>query len=405
VSAPFLDFFFSLRRAGLKVGTSEWLALQRALELGLHDTSLTGFYHTARAILVKSEADFDRFDLVFSATFRGLTGISLNLTDELKQWLSDPRKLRLLSDEELRLLKELDPDALRKLFEERLKEQRERHDGGNRWIGTGGTSPFGRNGQNPSGMRLDSDGEGEQEERGGGRTAMKLAEERRFRDYRDDRTLDVRQLQVALRLLRELTREGVPDELDLDGTIDKTCKNAGELEILMRPERRSNLRVVLAMDVGGSMWPYAELVERLFSAASKASHFKKLTPLYFHNCVYENLYRDARFLQPVPVAELLLREPRTTKLIVVGDAQMAYSELMSPHGSIYYRQETDRPGLEWLRLLSEHFRRSVWLNPTPETEWNHPTARPIAALIPMFRLSLHGLGRAVRSLTRDRLRA
>jgi uncharacterized protein with von Willebrand factor type A (vWA) domain len=232
---------------------------------------------------VKDIAYYDQFDEAFLAYFKDIQVDSIKLTQELQMWLSDP--------------KSLDMAELKKLFEERMKEQKGRHQGGNRWIGTGGTSPFGAMGQNPSGLRV-----GQQ---GGGRSAMGIADARRFRPYRSDLLLDIRQIEVALRKLKAFQREGQPDELDLDGTIDATAKNAGELEIVTRPPRKSNVRVLLLMDVGGSMDPHIELVSRLFSAAKRASNIRSLKTYYFHNCVYARVYETERFSDPVAIDDLL----------------------------------------------------------------------------------------------------
>lgn len=230
------------------------------LSLGLHESSLDGFYRLARALVVRNETELDAFDQAFIRHFKGAYQDSLDITKELLSWLEDAKKRRELSDEERAAIQSIDMDELKRLFEERLKEQKERHDGGNRWIGTGGTSPFGHGGYHPSGIRVGG--------AGGGRSAMQIAEERRFKGYRSDRVLDVRQIDVALRRLRRLGREGAVDELDLDETIQKIGKNAGELELVFRPPRRNRMKLILLMDVGGSMDPYAGwlnacLVQRL----------------------------------------------------------------------------------------------------------------------------------------------
>src|SRR4051812_899344 len=309
----FLDFFFELRRRKVPVSTHEWMALMRGLSLGLHQSSLDGFYELARALCVKDVAHYDAFDQAFLAVFRGVTSGALELTDELLRWLADPRNLDGLTEEQREALKSLSLEELRALFEQRLREQKERHDGGNRWIGTGGTSPFGSGGQHPTGMRVGEGGRG---------SAMQLAAERRFRAYRSDEILDVRKIDVALRMLRDLGREGAPDELDLDETIDRTARNAGDLDVVMHPPRRNRAKVILLMDVGGSMDPYALLVARLFTAASRSGRFARFRSLYFHNCVYEAVYQDAQFQKDVPVADLLSSSDRDEKLVIVGDAAM-----------------------------------------------------------------------------------
>jgi uncharacterized protein with von Willebrand factor type A (vWA) domain len=373
-----IDFLFELRRRKLPVSTHEWMALMEAMALGLHESSLDGFYHLCRTLCVK-DIQVD----------------SIKLTQELQMWLSDPKSLEGLTDEQRKALQELDFDKLREQFEQRLKEQKERHDGGNRWIGTGGTSPFGTGGKNPTGMRVGG---------GGGRSAMAVADQRLFKEYRRDVVLDVRQIDVALRGLRRLGREGAIEELDLDDTIEKTGKNAGELEIVFRPPRRNRVKVVLLMDVGGSMDPHAELASRLFTAASRAGRFAKFRSYYFHNCVYNSVYEDAQFRKAVPVADLLATSDRDEKLVMLGDALMHPAELLDSGmmygSSSYLYSQTRAPGIEWLRRLAHHFRSSAWLNPEPERFWSGTTIEVIASVIPMFAMTLDGLAQAVRYLVR-----
>jgi uncharacterized protein with von Willebrand factor type A (vWA) domain len=282
------------------------------------------------------------------------------------------------------------------MFEERLREQDERHDGGNKWIGTGGTSPFGHSGAAREGIRVGG--------AGGNRSAIQVAGARRYRDYRDDVALDVRQMAVALRKLRAFQREGVDDELDLEGTIDKTAENAGELEIVLRPPRRPNTRVILLMDVGGSMDPYAHLVSRLFTAAKKATHFRELRCYYFHNCVYGRIYEDAAFIKPVRVRDLLADCGPHYKLIVVGDALMAPYELLSAGGALDLGDDNRVEGIVWLMMLEDHFERSCWLNPEPKKYWGGNTIEYIANVFEMFPLTLEGLGESVLHLTKARTR-
>jgi len=237
---------------------------------------------------------------------------------------------------------------------------------------------------------------------GGGRTAMMVAAERRFRAYRHDALLDVRAIDVALRLLRDLGREGAPDELDLDGSIDRTARNAGDLEVVMRPPRRNRARVLLLMDVGGSMDPHAQLVSRLFTAASRAGRFARFRSYYFHNCVYDAVWSDAAFREPLPVADLLSHSDRDEKLVIVGDAAMHPAELLHPGGSGFYYSynRTNTAGVEWMRRLAEHFRRIAWLNPEPQANWYMQTICVLACMFPMFPLTLDGLQAAVRHLVR-----
>jgi uncharacterized protein len=386
-----IDFLFELRKRKLAVSTHEWMALMEAMALGLHESSLDGFYRLCRTICVKDIAHYDAYDEAFLAYFKGVYPASLELTQQLIDWLADPRALEGLTEEQRRALQDLDLEKLRALFEQRLREQKERHDGGNRWVGTGGTSPFGTGGQNPTGMRVGG---------GGGRSAMAIADERRFREYRRDVVLDVRQIDVALRGLRRLGRDGAIEELDLDDTIDKTCKNAGELEIVFRPPRRNRVKVLLLMDVGGSMDPHAELVSRLFTAASRTGRFAKFRSYYFHNCVYSSIYEDALFKKGLPVADLLATSDRDEKLVIVGDALMHPAELLDPGGSLYLYSQQRASGIEWLRRLAAHFRSAAWLNPEPERFWSGTTIEVIASVFGMWPLTLDGLAHSVRYLVR-----
>jgi uncharacterized protein with von Willebrand factor type A (vWA) domain len=386
-----VDFLFELRAKKIPVSTHEWMALMEAMALGLHESSLDGFYHLCRTLCVKDIAFYDAYDEAFLAYFKDVHKDSLELTEQLRSWLMDPKALEGLTEEQRKALSELDLEKLRELFEQRLKEQKERHDKGNRWIGTGGTSPFGSGGMNPTGMRVGG---------GGGRSAMAVADARMFKEYRRDVVLDVRQIDMALRGLRRLGREGAQEELDLDETVDETCKNAGELEIVFRPPRRNRVKVVLLMDVGGSMDPHAELVSRLFTAASRTGRFAKFRSYYFHNCVYNSVYEDAMFRKGVPVADLLANSDRDEKLVVVGDALMHPAELLDPGGSMYLYSQTRASGIEWLRRLSHHFRSSAWLNPEPERFWSGTTIEVIASVFPMWPLTLDGLAHSVRYLVR-----
>lgn len=391
-----LEFVYDLRRRKVPVGATEALALMRALTAGLHDSSVDGFYFVARALLVHSEAQLDAFDQAFAVHFRGAEEKGLELVTELLDWLKDAEQRRHeLTDEERALLEQMDRAEIERMLEERLREQRERHDRGNRWVGTAGTSPFGNGGQHPNGIRMGG------QQRGGRGGAMKLADARLYRQYRDDVVLDVRQMSVALRKLRAFAREGAPDELDLEGTIDKTSKNAGELEVVIRPPRRPNTRVILAMDVGGSMDPYAEIVSRLFSAASKATHFKELRTYYFHNCVYGRLYRTHHLQDPVSVDELLAECGPHYKLVMVGDASMAPYELMQRAGALGWYDPDGIEGVLWLSKLARHFDRSAWLNPEPPRA-GYGTAQTIGQIFPMFTLTLDGLGQTVNHLIRGR---
>jgi len=386
-----VDFLFELRARKVPVSTHEWMALMEAMALGLHESSLDGFYRLCRTLCVKDIALYDAYDEAFLAYFKDIYPQALQLTEQLLEWLNDPKAFDALTAEQRKALEGLDLEKLRELFAQRMKEQKERHDGGNRWIGTGGTSPFGSGGKNPNAMRVGG---------GGGRSAMAVADERRFREYRRDVVLDVRQIDVALRGLRKLGREGAIEELDLDETIDKTCKNAGEIEVVFRPPRRNRVKVLLMMDVGGSMDPHSELMSRLFTAASRSGRFAKFRSYYFHNCVYNTVYEDAEFRKPVQVADLLAHSDRDEKLVLVGDALMHPAELLDPGGSMYLYAQSRASGHEWLRRLAAHFRSAAWLNPEPDRFWAGTTIEVIASVFGMWPLTLDGLAHAVRYLVR-----
>ncbi len=393
----FVPFLFELRKRAIKVGLQEATALARALTMGLHDSSLDGFYHVARALCVHTEADLDAFDEAFLASFRGVQGASLELAKELDEWLRDPRARKELTPEEIALLESLDLPELRRLFEERMREQEGRHDGGNRWIGTGGTSPFGAHGAHPTGVRVGPNG--------GGRGAMAVADARKYRPYRSDLVLDVRQMEVALRKLRSLTREGSERELDLEDTIDQTARNGGELEIVLRPPRKPNVRVLLLMDVGGSMDPHAHLVSQLFSAARRASNFRQLKSYYFHNCIYGNVYSSETLSEPVRVRDVLLSGlscDRTWKLVVVGDAAMHPAELLGAGDwfSTRHLGDDSMPGVRWMQAIADHFDKSVWLNPDPPNYWKGGTAETLSGIFAMYPLTLEGLGDAMAHLSK-----
>ena len=393
----FLGFFYELRRRKVPVGMGEAIALARALESGLHESALDGFYHVARSLLVHSEAHLDAFDQAFLAHFKGIEEQGQALADELLAWLKEAKEHPgNLTPEELAMLEQFDAARLFEMFEERQREQKARHDGGNTWIGTAGTSPFGNQGRAArEGVRVGG--------AGGQKSALQIADARRYETYRDDVVLDTRQLGVALRKLRAFTREGAFEELDLEGTIEQTARNGGELEVVVRPPRRSNTRVLLLMDVGGSMTPYASLVSRLFSAASKSTHFKELRTHYFHNCVYGKLFETHRMDDGIPVHQLLSECNRGYKLILVGDALMAPYELVSSWG--YSLGGGDNPpGIAWLMQLKEHFEKSVWLNPEPRHTWRGNTIQTISQVFDMFPLTLEGLGEAVQHLTRGTAR-
>jgi len=381
----FIEFFYHLRRYGHKATITEWLALIKALALGHGRAHLGTFYHLARCLLVKRESDYDTFDRAFASFFHDVED-DLDITDELLDWLQDPI-VPDISDEDRALLKAMDMDELLKRFKDTLNEQTERHDGGSRWIGTGGTSPFGHGGVNPAGIRIGG--------AGGGRSAVQVAESRRFQNLRSDRILDTRQIGLALRRLRRLNKDEGPEELDLDESINASARNGGEIELVFSPPKRNRIKLMMMMDVGGSMDPHTLLCERLFSAAHAANHFKKFDHLYFHNCVYEKLYTDIGRWEGTPTADILKTLDHTWSVVFVGDAWMSPYELTHVGGAIDYFHSNAKTGLSWLQQIREKVPNSVWLNPERSPYWNAPSIMMIGQLFPMFELTIDGITEAI----------
>ena len=385
----FLSLLYRLRAYGVPVGAQEAVALAQGLAQGVHQNSVDGFYHAARSLLIHHEGQLDAFDRAFLAEFAGLADQLPEITEQLREWLdqhnndTDPDGPDHLSESSL--------EELLEKFRERMEEQTERHDGGNYWIGTGGTSAFGQAGKAQSGLSTGSSG--------GGRSAIHVADARKYQQYRSDITLDIRQLEVALRRLRAFVREGAELELDIERTIDATARNAGEIEVVVRPPSRPDTHVILMIDVGGSMYPYSQLMSQLFSAAKKATHFKELRTYYFHNCVYGQVYETDRFTDPKWVHDLMRECDGKYKLIMVGDAYMAPYELL-------YRTPGSADGggsmsgLEWITLLKEHYPQSVWLNPEPENRWRGSTIDEVARVIDMYPLTVDGLTEAMTTLNK-----
>ena len=387
----FTDFLYALRREKVPVGMGEWIALHQALDGGMIG-SLDDLYGLGRALLVHTEGHYDAYDVVFARMFQGVSDAALH--DALKAWLENPVDFAGLTPEAFEALTGMSLEELRRRFEETLAKQTERHDGGNRWIGTGGSSPFGSGGKNPAGIRV---GEG------GGRSAVQIAEDRRFRNYRTDAVLDVRQFKQALKMLRNLAREGV-ETLDLDETIDATCKEGGEISLEFRKDRKNTVRLMLMMDAGGSMAPYAQLVDRLFTAASEASHWKEFHPYFFHNVPYSRLYTDISRLESTLTESLFRDRHVNSKVIFVGDACMANWELMAAGGAISLYERNVTSGFEWLQKFKRRWPNTIWLNPEPERYWNHQTITAIRQVIPMFPLTLDGLRDGLRLLRRGQVR-
>jgi len=387
-----VDFFLHLKSFKLPVSTREFLTLVEALDRRVVSLSIDDFYTLARLTLVKDEQHFDRFDLAFGSYFKGVDGI-FDIRGEIpEEWL---RKefLRHLSDEDRKRVEALGGlDKLLETFKARLEEQRGRHQGGKKWIGTGGTSPFGAYGYNPEGIRVGQEG-------GGSRSAVKVWDARNFRNLDGDVELNTRNLKVALRRLRRFAREGVPEELDLDGTIEGTARNAGWLDLKLQPERRNRVKVLLFLDVGGSMDPHVQVCEELFSAAK--SEFRHLEYFYFHNCVYDHVWRDnaRRRSERMGTLELIRTYGPDWRVIFVGDAAMSPYELTQEGGSVEYMN--DEPGLAWLGRIFAHFRKVIWWNPEPARGWEYTRSTEMIqqALGPrMFPLTLDGVARGIDAL-------
>jgi uncharacterized protein with von Willebrand factor type A (vWA) domain len=397
----FTSFFYTLRQEGIPVSITEWMTLMEALSAGLANSSLTGFYYLGRAILVKSESYFDQYDLAFQKYFYGIE-TSDRLLDLVNEWMANPLPAKMFSEEErdelLRKLGLPDWESLKAALEERLRTQDGAHHGGDHWIGTGGTSPFGHSGFHPGGMRIGGESYG--------RSAVKVAAERNYKDYRHDKTIGVRQFEVALRRLRQFSTrvDGAKDQLDLDDTIDETSKNAGRLTLVWTRPRRNAVKVIVLMDVGGSMTPYANICSQLFTAVHKASHFKDLRFYYFHNCIYDYLYFDSSIdlSKAVKTDDIMRLLNSDYKLIIIGDATMAPSELLMKGGIIYWDLYNDEPGIVWLKRIARKFPHNVWLNPSSEKYWEYSygakTLKMVREIFPMYELTLDGLDQAIKRL-------
>jgi len=389
-----IQFLEHLRRHQLPVSTKELLALLEALEAGIIEPSLDDFYFLARTVLIKDERFFDRFDLAFGEYFRGvgsLPGMDAMIPEE---WLRQAAR-RAFTPEELARLEKLGWEKLMDTFARRLAEQKGRHSGGSKWIGTGGTSPFGNNGQHPEGVRVG----GEPESSAGQRSAVKVWERREFENYDDQVELGTRNIKVALRRLRRFARQGMATELDLDGTIDGTARNAGLLDLRLRPEKHNAIKLLLFLDVGGSMDDHIRVCEELFSACR--AEFKHLEHYYFHNCVYESVWRDSqrRHQERIPTEQVLHTYGSDYKLVLVGDAAMSPYEISQPGGSVeHWNKEA---GSVWMQRLLLSFPHAVWLNPEPERLWHHRMSNQMLQGIlgrRMCPLTLAGLESAIRSL-------
>ncbi len=390
----FLLFLEELRAARMPVSMKEHLLLLEAMKADVIDWSITDFYYLARSIYVKDEALLDRFDMVFGKVFKGLEPVIETGTAEIPaEWLRAIAELNL-SEDEMASLEKLGWDKLMETLAERLAEQKERHEGGNKWIGTGGKSPFGANGSHPEGIRI-----GQKEGRQG--KAVKVWDKREFKNLDSSVALGTRNIKLAMRRLRKFARHGAATELDLDRTIDGTARQ-GWLDIVMRPERHNAVKLLLLLDVGGSMDPHVKVCEELFSAAR--AEFKHLEFFYFHNCPYEALWTDnrRRWSERTPVMELLHKFPHDYKLVIVGDASMSPYEISHAGGSVEHWNE--EAGEVWLHRMTEVWRAAAWLNPIPEANWRHSQSIQMVKTLMegrMFPLSLDGLDKAMRTLTRS----
>lgn len=388
-----VDFFLHLKAQQLPVSTKELLALLEALEARLVSGSLDDFYLLSRALLVKDEAHYDRFDRAFGEYFKGVEALPGFEAMVPEEWLKLAAR-RHLSEEERQRLQKLGYEKVFEELKKRLAEQKERHAGGSKWIGTAGTSPYGHGGYNPEGVRICG-------ESAGNRTAIKVWEQREFRNLDDTVELGVRNIKVALRRLRRFARTGAASELDLDGTIAGTARNGGWLDLHLRPERHNAVKVLLFLDIGGSMDDHIEQCEELFSAVR--SEFKHLEHFYFHNCIYESVWKDnhRRHSERHSTWDVIHTYGPDYKLIFVGDASMSPYELARPGGSVEHWN--DEPGLTWMARLLDTWKHAVWLNPMPEAHWDYtPSIQMLRKQMGerMFPLTLEGLERAMRVLSK-----
>tara|TARA_B100001971_G_scaffold215185_1_gene259350 strand:+ start:19789 stop:20985 length:1197 start_codon:yes stop_codon:yes gene_type:complete len=396
----FLEFFYELRAHSIPVSTREYLDFIKAMEnldtIG-NFPSLEDIYQIARTTLIKDIKHYDAYDLAFGKVFSNYS-TSDDLHQRMQEWLKQAKEIEL-SEERKQNAMNLQENEILKELQKRLAEQKERHDGGNYWVGTGGTSAFGNSGFNPQGIRVGGSSKA--------KSAIAVAGERNFKDYRSDIVLNTRNIKIALKKVKELKKTG-EEKIDIDKSIRKTIDNAGEIEIEFSRERKNNLKLILLMDVGGSMTPFSESVEKLFSSAHNLSHFKKFLPLYFHNIFYDKFYKDARLMsrESFSFEELKKKYPRDTRFIIVGDAYMAPYELFQMTGSMndFYRNFMGDPyqksvtGIESLKKLKKRYKNCVWLNPETPKLWNAPTIKAVRSIMPMYELTIDGLNKACKSL-------
>ncbi len=398
-----IDFFYTLRSAKLPVSVKEYLVLLEALKEGVvgpngqsEDGSgykIDDFYYLSRTALVKDEKHYDKFDRAFASYFKGMEMVADFTKDIPLDWLRKNLELQL-SPEELAKIEKMGWDELMETLKKRFEEQKERHEGGSKWIGTGGTSPFGAYGQNPQGIRIGQD-------KGRNKSAVKVWDQRAYKDYDDTQELGTRNIKIALRRLRKFAREGAHDELDLDDTIRSTAANAGWLDIKMVPERHNNVKVLLLMDVGGTMDEHIHRVEEMFSASK--SEFKHLEFYYFHNCVYDFMWKNnrRRFAEKFATQDIIRKYNKDYKLIFIGDATMSPYEILQPGGSVEYNNE--EAGVEWLQRLTQAFPKFAWINPEPQGVWQYRQSIGIMQQIMsqrMYPLTVKGLEEAMRLLSK-----
>jgi uncharacterized protein with von Willebrand factor type A (vWA) domain len=390
----FISFVEALRRGGIPASLKEHLLLLEALDAGVIAPSPEEFYYLARSVFVHDETKLDRFDRIFGEIFKGLVGAPEDTVAIPEEWLRLVAE-KYLTPEEMEKVKSLGSwDEIMETLKKRLEEQQGRHQGGNKWIGTGGTSPYGHGGYNPEGVRIGGPGKH-------GR-AIKVWEKREFQDLDDRREIGTRAIKVALRRLRRFAREGAADELDLEGTIDGTARR-GWLDVRMRPERHNAVKLLLFLDIGGSMDGHVRLVEELFSACR--TEFKHLEHYYFHNCIYEGVWKEnrRRWTERINTFDIIHRFGADHKLVIVGDAAMSPYEVTHPGGSIEHMNE--EAGAVWLKRLTDTYASAAWINPTPEPYWGHSASTAILRKLMddrMFPLSLQGLEAAMRTLSRKK---
>ncbi|WP_404992913.1 vWA domain-containing protein [Cupriavidus pauculus] len=389
-----IDFFFSLRHAKLPVSVKEYLTMLEALRAQVISPSIDEFYYLSRMTLVKDEKHFDKFDQTFAAYFKGIESLVDWKSDIPLDWLQKTLERELSPEEKAKIEAMGGLDKLMERLKQLLEEQKEKHEGGNKWIGTGGTSPFGHGGYNPEGIRIGGPSKGN-------RTAIKVWETRAYKDYDDQVELGTRNIKVALRRLRRFAREGADTELDLDDTIHSTAANAGMLDIKLRPERHNKVKVLMLMDVGGSMDDHIKRVEELFSATK--TEFKHLEYYYFHNCLYDYVWKNnrRRHAEKIATWDLIHKYTPDYKVIFVGDATMSPYEILQPGGSVEYNNP--EAGAVWLNRMIEQFPRFVWLNPEPEGLWQYRQSITVINQIMknrMYPVTLAGLEEAMKVLSK-----